>query len=104
MCIRAEALVAGDTLVCNNATVHSRCAMMLDLLELLRLTGIKLRFLPAYSPELNPAELVFGYVKNWLRHNRDSQVSLETNITSAFDRVTYDLMVKFYKKICRDFT
>ena len=72
MCIWAEALVARDTLVCNNATVYSRGEMMLDLLELLRLTGITLRFLPAYSPELNPAKLVFGYVKNWLCHNRDS--------------------------------
>ena len=104
MCIRAEALVARDTLVCNNATVHSRGAMMLDLLELLWLTGITLRFLPAYSPKLNPAELVFGYVKNWLRHNRDSQISLESDITSAFGRVTYNLMVKFYKKCCRNFT
>jgi len=27
-------------------------------------------FLPAYSPELNPCDLVFEFIKSWIRRNR----------------------------------
>ena len=76
---------------------------MNDLMTLLNLNNVSIRFLPAYSPELNPAELVFGYVKNHLRLYRDSTLSLESDIESAFGRATYPMMCRFYKKCCRTF-
>ena len=32
---------------------------------------MRLMFLPAYSPDLNPIKLTFSSVKVWLRANRD---------------------------------
>jgi hypothetical protein len=37
------------------------------------LAGVQIRFLPAYSPELNPCELVFGLVKTDMRMHRSDQ-------------------------------
>ena len=33
--------------------------------------GILLIFLPPYSPDLNPIELAFGYVKGYLKEHQD---------------------------------
>ena len=62
------------------------------------LVGVELKFLLAYSPELNLAELVFSFVKNYLHHHCNNEQSLEENIQFAFNRVTPTLMYKFYKK------
>ncbi|TFK58106.1 hypothetical protein BDN72DRAFT_782508 [Pluteus cervinus] len=32
---------------------------------------MRLLYLPAYSPDLNPIEEAFSAIKNWLRVNRD---------------------------------
>ncbi len=34
-------------------------------------SGMRLVYLPAYSPDLNPIEEAFSALKNWLRMNRD---------------------------------
>lgn len=33
--------------------------------------GMRLVFLPAYSPDLNPIEEAFLCIKHWIRNNRD---------------------------------
>lgn len=33
--------------------------------------GMKLQFLPTYSPDLNPIEEAFSSIKAWIRRNRD---------------------------------
>ena len=40
-------------------------------------------FLPKYSNELNPAELVFGLAKNYLRIKRDVGDSFEISLAKA---------------------
>ena len=35
------------------------------------LRGMRLVFLPAYSPDLNPIEEAFSAIKAWIRNNRD---------------------------------
>jgi transposase len=57
--------------------------------------GIDIVFLPAYSPELNPCELVFGFVKNRIR--RSNIESLFDEVLLAFDAVKIE-MINFYKK------
>ena len=32
---------------------------------------MRLEYLPPYSPDLNPIEEMFSYVKTWMRSNRD---------------------------------
>ena len=44
---------------------------------------VHLVYLPTYSPELNPCELVFGLVKRWMRHNA-GRGSFLTELSLAF--------------------
>jgi len=60
--VRLGELVAGDVLVLDNAPVHysADIAPAVDLL--VAAAGVRLLFLPVYSPELNPCELVFAHM------------------------------------------
>jgi transposase len=55
-------------------------------------------FLPQYSPELNPCELVFAQMKSHLRklpYVKDGLLQLILNISS---KVTQMNMINYYKK------
>jgi transposase len=56
-------LKAGDILVMDNLSAHKDC----QALDLLKSAGVTVRFLPAYSPDLNPIELMWSKVKAILR-------------------------------------
>ena len=47
--------------------------------------GIRLEFLPPYSPDLNPIEEVFLKIKTWIRHHAD--------LLSHDDGIFYDLLL-----------
>ena len=51
-----------------------------DITDLFRQMGILLLFLPPYSPDLNPAEEMFSFVKNYLRKH-DNLLQIVTNPT-----------------------
>jgi len=57
---------------------------------------VTLYFLPTYSPYLNPIELVFGFVKNYLRNNSHHD-NLLISIIDAFGRVGSEEVMKFYE-------
>src|SRR5690606_30209102 len=65
--ITSQFLVFGDYLILNNATIHLKMESSELLNDLLESAGVKMVLLPTYSPELNPIELVFGFVKCYLR-------------------------------------
>lgn len=50
-------------LILDNASIH-RSREVQDLCER---TGVKLEYLPPYSPDYNPIELVFNTLKAWIR-------------------------------------
>ena len=56
-----------SVLVVDNASIHRVDGIR----ELIEASGMRLMFLPAYSPDLNPIKLTFSSVKVWLRANRD---------------------------------
>jgi transposase len=56
-------LKAGDILVMDNLSAHKDS----QALDLLKSAGVTVRFLPAYSPDLNPIELMWSKVKALLR-------------------------------------
>ena len=56
-------LKAGDILVMDNLSAHKDR----EALDLLKDAGVTVRFLPAYSPDLNPIELMWSKVKALLR-------------------------------------
>lgn len=56
-------LKTGDVVVMDNLSSHKRIAVR----ERIEAVGAGLRFLPPYSPDLNPIEMVFSKIKHLLR-------------------------------------
>lgn len=57
--------LGGMTIVMDNASFHRKRRLE----ELFEGTGVALMFLPAYSPEFNPIETAFAWVKGFVRRN-----------------------------------
>lgn len=100
-CLEQRYLAAGDYFVVDNASVHHGCAMWPILSRLLQLAGIKLIYLPTYSPELNPCELVFSYVKRHIREHRGTD-RFVIEILAALSHVTHGIVKSFYRKCIFD--
>jgi len=97
-CLESRYLIPGDYLICDNASIHA-AADTYDILEyILDSANVKLIFLPAYSPELNPIELVFMKVKRYLREYRCSIFPLCFDICNAFSKITKQDLINFYRK------
>jgi transposase len=56
-------LKPGDVVVLDNLACHKTA----EAARLVAAAGAELRFLPAYSPDLNPIERMFSKLKAWLR-------------------------------------
>lgn len=56
-------LQAGDIVIMDNLSSHKRARVR----TLIESSGARLRFLPPYSPDLNPIEMVFSKIKQALR-------------------------------------
>ena len=54
-------------LIVDNTSIHKVAGIR----KLVEEHGMRLMFLPSYSPNLNPIELSFSSIKAWLRTNRD---------------------------------
>lgn len=61
--VLAPQLLPGDVVIMDNLSSHKRVRTR----ELIEATGARLVFLPPYSPDLNPIELIFAKVKQLLR-------------------------------------
>jgi len=88
-------LVAGDIFICDNASIHKAEEISEALSDVLSSNGVRLVFLPTYSPELKPCELVFAQVKSYLRRNR-SDGPFWQDIIKAFSEVTQDNVRGYY--------
>ena len=60
---RAPTLRPGDIVVLDNLAAHKRAAAR----AAIEAAGAEVRFLPPYSPDLNPIELAFAKLKHLLR-------------------------------------
>lgn len=88
----------GDYLILDNASVHKGIKVTPLLDELLAEVGVRVLFLPKYSPEFNPCELVFSKVKGYLRNYRDPASDLIKEIMKGMATVTYDNLLQYYKR------
>jgi transposase len=59
----APALRPGDIVVMDNLACHKTA----EVSRLIAAAGAEVRYLPAYSPDLNPIERLFSKLKAWLR-------------------------------------
>jgi hypothetical protein len=95
--IGAGYIGAGDMLVLDNAPIHVADNMLTILLDALRAVGADFVRLPAYSPELNPCEPVFGLLKEKLRHNAFPNLALVDRLVEALRTVSFDNVMAFYR-------
>jgi transposase len=63
-------LSAGDVVIMDNLSSHKVAGVR----EAIEMTGAELRFLPPYSPDLNPIELAFAKLKKLLRDGAERTV------------------------------
>ena len=56
-------LIPGDIVVMDNLGSHKSRAVR----DAIQAAGARLRFLPPYSPDLNPIEQAFAKIKHWMR-------------------------------------
>ncbi len=92
--VLAADLRPGDVVIMDNLSSHKRQRVR----ELIEDAGARLVFLPAYSPDLNPIELVFAKVKQLLRsmacRTRDA---LWEAMQAVLDQVTPSDAINCYK-------
>lgn len=86
-------LRAGDVVIMDNLSPHKN-----DLtLGLIAQTGATVRFLPAYSPDLNPIEKMWSKVKQFLRSaEARTHEALTAAIAAALARVTRQDAVNWF--------
>lgn len=58
-------LSEGDVVILDNLCIHKTATVA----RLIEAQGASVRYLPAYSPDLNPIELAFAKLKSHLRHS-----------------------------------
>lgn len=87
-------LRAGDVVILDNLSSHKRQRVR----ELIEAAGASLVFLPPYSPDLNPIELIFAKVKQSLRtlacRSRDA---LWNAMQSVLDQVSPEDVTNCYR-------
>jgi transposase len=75
----------GDIVVMDNLSVHKSP----EVLELVQAVGAEVRFLPAYSPDLNPIEKMWSKIKALLRSaEARTPEQLDQAISFAFSKIT----------------
>ena len=83
--VLVPALKAGDIVVMDNLSPHKSD----DTLKLIVEAGAQVLFLPAYSPDFNPIEMMWSKIKSFLRSLEARTVSdLITAIGQALARIT----------------
>ncbi len=91
-------LKPGDFFILDNAPIHGGEESWEILDELLEAKGINLVFLPKYSPELNPVELLWRYLKQTLRNLGDIKdlQTLEYAVPDVVVKVKLETILGWY--------
>lgn len=83
--VLCPALKPGDIVVMDNLSVHKSP----EVERLVQRAGAEVRFLPAYSPDLNPIEKMWSKIKALLRSaEARTPEELDQAISHAFSKIT----------------
>jgi len=84
----------GQLVLMDNFTIHHNK----EVRALIEGAGCYLGYLPTYSPDFNPIEMVFAKIKAWLRKARATQTdTLITALTQALAAVLpHDVKARFH--------
>ena len=92
--VLAPTLTPGDIVVLDNLSSHKRK----EAHRIIREKGASLLFLPPYSPELNPIEMVFSKIKALLREAQERTVeALWQKIGTLIEKITPDECVNYFR-------
>lgn len=92
--VLAPTLSPGDIVVLDNCSAHKAS----DVLDPIYDKGASVMFLPAYSPDLNPIELMFSKIKSILRKLKPRTFDKLVSATGqALDLVTYSDIVGWFE-------
>lgn len=98
-------ILPGQRVMMDNARVHTARAIHVALHDIMQRHGAFLVNLPTYSPEFNPCELVFSFVKCSMRQQMEdfagNRPSLLERIVEQMTRLTVHHIAKFYLKCTR---
>ena len=87
-------LQQGDVVIMDNLSSHKGDRIR----ELIEERGAELRFLPPYSPDLNPIEMVFSKIKQLLRSlAKRTKDALWNSMQSVLDEVTASDALNCYR-------
>ena len=94
--VLAPTLSQGDVVICDNLNVHKNAAAR----EAIEARGATLEFLPSYSPDLNPIEMLFAKLKARVRHAAaETFDSLCDAIQNALDAVPATECANYFNHI-----
>ena len=85
-------LTPGDIVIMDNLTVHKVAGVE----KAIEAAGASLKYLPAYSPDLNPIEMVFSKLKALLRKAK------ERTVEGLWDRIG-KLLDEFSSQECQNY-
>jgi transposase len=77
-------LKEGDVVIMDNASFHKS----LETRHIIERAGCKLRYLPTYSPDLNPIEKLWARLKKIIRYARRTFDDIISAIDYAFNVVS----------------
>jgi len=87
-------LAPDDVVLLDNSSVH-RSKLVLQTLEE---CGIKYLFLPPYSPDFNPIELLWAFMKAFLKKEKArTRKKLEKAVNCAFDAVEVEFIANWFR-------
>ncbi len=76
-------LKAGQTVIWDNASFHKSPRLK----ELIEGAGCELLFLPPYSPDLNPIEQFWSWLKAWIRRLNLPHLHITQKIEKVFTKL-----------------
>ncbi len=91
--VLAPTLRPGDIVVMDTLGAHKSKAVR----QAIRAAGARVFFLPKYSPDLNPIEMLFAKIKHWLRKAaaRTAEALCEA-VANILDSVTPDECANYF--------
>ena len=86
--VLAPTLASGDIVICDNLSSHKSIAVK----QALQRVGADIKYLPPYSPDMNPIEMAFSKIKAHLRANPSMTIEkIIENIAAALDSFTHNI-------------
>jgi len=95
--VAGPTLAEDDILIVDNVRFHIEGSPAYLSQAYLDIIGVHYYSLPPYSPELNPVELVFSYLKRCLQYKHDFEEPIQTALDDCLSQIKPHHIYQFYK-------